>query len=286
MLMARTLVLSVLLHTVVISIAAISPYIGMGKPPGQDVMLVELLGGDGPAQPEKPSPAAPSVKPPPERVNKREARETESLSPPKNPDETKKVVSEKKQDIRTRTIERKKEVDVEDTGDVPEKAQGTDEGVSAQRPPVKQSPSEGDEEPSSVERPREDVRAKGASGSDEPYGPRGDGSHGFRIETVNSPPGAGGGEEDFIAEIREALRRATSYPAPARERRIEGTVVAGFFINSMGMPEDIRVLVSSGHVVLDREVVRIIERAAPYPPLGADVEVPVSFRLLSSDGRD
>jgi TonB family protein len=288
MLIARTLALSALLHAAVISIAALSPYISMGKPPGQEVMLVELTGGESAARAGKTSPTTPGVKPPTEGARNRGVGKTESPSPqkPESLGETKKVLSKSKQDIKTRDIKEKEEVDGGDTGDVPEKAKGAVEGVSMQEPTAKQPSSEGDEETSPVEIPREDVRATSLRGSGGLSGPTGGGSQGFQIEAVNSPSGVGGYEEDIISEIREAISRATSYPAPARQRRIEGTVVAGFFINSMGMPEDIRVLVSSGHVVLDREVVKIIKRAAPYPPLGADVEVPVSFRLLSPEGGD
>lgn len=92
--------------------------------------------------------------------------------------------------------------------------------------------------------------------------------------------GVGGDRAGLIARIREAIERATIYPPLARRRRLEGTVLAAFFINDKGMPERIRVLESSGYGILDREVVSIIKRASPYPPLGENIEVPISFRLI------
>ncbi|GAB4390936.1 MAG: hypothetical protein Kow0025_26350 [Thermodesulfovibrionales bacterium] len=92
--------------------------------------------------------------------------------------------------------------------------------------------------------------------------------------------GGGGPGPDVMGQIREAIKKATTYPPSARRRRIEGSVLAGFYINGEGRPEGIRVIRSSGHEVLDRAVVRIIERASPFPPVRAHVEVPVSFKLL------
>lgn len=83
----------------------------------------------------------------------------------------------------------------------------------------------------------------------------------------------------LIGRIRAAIQEAVSYPSLARKRGLEGTVLAGFSIDEMGLPRDVRVLKSSGHGILDREVQRIIRRASPYPPLKGMIEVPVSFRL-------
>ncbi|MDP2167576.1 MAG: energy transducer TonB [Thermodesulfovibrionales bacterium] len=85
---------------------------------------------------------------------------------------------------------------------------------------------------------------------------------------------------DFLMTIiKEAIEKAKTYPELARKRKMEGTVHAEFFIDENGMPKDIRVLESSGFSLLDDEVVRIIKRASPYPPLKEVVEVPVSFSL-------
>jgi TonB family protein len=277
MVIARTLIVSVVFHMAVISLAAFSPYFNVGSPPGDDVMLVELKGGEPPAKAEETSPPGPSVKPPPARVRKSES-----------PREIKKAVGKEEKDVRIKDIEEKdevKKVQKTDNQDALEKAEKAGEDISEQTLPSPLPTSYGDKEVSHGVTPLEDVHApdsQSLAGSPEGVS----GPPGIRLTAVNSPLGAGalgGYEEDLIGQIREAIRKATLYPAFARQRRMEGTVVAGFFINGKGMPEDIRVIEGSGHRVLDREVVRIIKRAAPYPPLGAEIEVPISFRLLQDE---
>jgi protein TonB len=99
-------------------------------------------------------------------------------------------------------------------------------------------------------------------------------------QDASSGGGQGSLRDRYIEKIKAAIERAVTYPPLARKRRITGTVVAGFYISGDGRPEDIRVLRSSGHGVLDKETVRIIKRASPFPPLKGRVEVPVRFRLL------
>jgi TonB family protein len=83
----------------------------------------------------------------------------------------------------------------------------------------------------------------------------------------------------LIDRIKDAIQGSVSYPWLARKRGLEGTVLAGFSIDETGFPQDIRVLKSSGHRILDREVKRVIQTASPYPPLEGAIEVPVRFRL-------
>lgn len=83
----------------------------------------------------------------------------------------------------------------------------------------------------------------------------------------------------IIVGIRETIQGAVRYPPVARRRGYEGTVVASFAVDMGGMPRDIRLIESSGYGVLDREVLRVIERASPYPSVHREVEVPVTFRL-------
>ncbi len=98
---------------------------------------------------------------------------------------------------------------------------------------------------------------------------------GFSLASSGGPSRA-----DFISRIRDAIQRELTYPLRARRRRLEGTVVAGFGIDSSGRPHDIEIVDSSGYKVLDEEVIKIILRASPYPYIPDRVEVPVSFRLV------
>lgn len=91
--------------------------------------------------------------------------------------------------------------------------------------------------------------------------------------------GPGGGDQGLIRQIKEAIERAKVYPDLARKRRQEGTVVMEFLINSRGMPEDIRITKSSGFNLLDSAARRTIVRAAPFPVIKGNIEVPITFIL-------
>jgi protein TonB len=93
--------------------------------------------------------------------------------------------------------------------------------------------------------------------------------------------GPNSSSNELLRRIRQAIQRELTYPSLARKRRLEGTVVAGFTIDARGGPHEIEIVASSGFKVLDKEVVKIIRRAAPYPYIPERVEVPVSFRLVT-----
>jgi protein TonB len=84
-------------------------------------------------------------------------------------------------------------------------------------------------------------------------------------------------------KVRTMIQQRVGYPALARKRGVEGTAVAAFSINVQGRPDGLRLIRSSGHPILDREVLRAIKRASPYPVLfknrGRMIEVPVTFRI-------
>jgi protein TonB len=103
-------------------------------------------------------------------------------------------------------------------------------------------------------------------------------SYGVEGATLSSGPEVSGNA--LLLQIRDAIQRELTYPPLARRRRLEGTVVAGFEIDHAGQPRGIEILESSGFSILDNEVVKIIQRAAPFPHMPERVEVPVSFRLV------
>lgn len=79
--------------------------------------------------------------------------------------------------------------------------------------------------------------------------------------------------------IRIAIEQAKTYPYLARKRRHEGTVIAEFIINANGQPENIKIVKSSGHEILDSETMNIIKRAAPFPHIKEPIEIPITFSL-------
>ncbi len=82
-----------------------------------------------------------------------------------------------------------------------------------------------------------------------------------------------------VGAIRNAIERAKTYPALARKRNQEGTVVMEFSINAKGVPENIRVTKSSGFSLLDTAAKETVIRAAPLPAVQGSIEVPITFIL-------
>jgi protein TonB len=67
---------------------------------------------------------------------------------------------------------------------------------------------------------------------------------------------------------------------------MEGTAVISFAIDSGGRVVRSRLARSSGHDLLDREVLAMLDRAKPFPPIPAEVgrrslslSVPVAFSV-------
>ncbi|MBB1599104.1 energy transducer TonB [Variovorax sp. UMC13] len=82
------------------------------------------------------------------------------------------------------------------------------------------------------------------------------------------------------------LRRpAPVFPAALAERGIDGTVVASFFVDTLGVPETVRIL-RSPHPLLDAAVVEAVRQWRYEPARDAQgravrhlVQVPFRFRL-------
>lgn len=79
--------------------------------------------------------------------------------------------------------------------------------------------------------------------------------------------------------IREAIERAKRYPRLARERGIQGVVHVRFKLRPSGDVEQVEVLGSSGHDVLDAASVKTVYRASPMPYVNGWLEVPMAYVL-------
>ena len=86
--------------------------------------------------------------------------------------------------------------------------------------------------------------------------------------------------------ILDRLDRLKRYPARARSRGIEGTVVLAFTLNRDGSLNHYEITQSSGHKLLDLEVKKLIRRATPFPAVPANISreqlelsVPIAFAL-------
>jgi protein TonB len=109
-------------------------------------------------------------------------------------------------------------------------------------------------------------------------------------ETGSGDATAGGGipgsSRDYAATVLAWLEQHKEYPRRARLRRQEGTVVLYFVVDRGGAVLEYRLEGSSGHLALDEEVLAMIERAQPLPPMPEDLQrdrleliVPVEFFL-------
>jgi protein TonB len=93
--------------------------------------------------------------------------------------------------------------------------------------------------------------------------------------------GGGGNSQSIAAQIRASIERAKVYPALARKRRQEGTVIAEFSINTKGYPQNIQIIKSSGFSLLDSAIRDTILKASPFPVIRGTIEVPLTFILKS-----
>jgi len=91
--------------------------------------------------------------------------------------------------------------------------------------------------------------------------------------------GIGRQSPDITGRIRAAVEKAKNYPLLAKKRGIEGTATTEFTINSNGLPENIRIVRSSGSDILDNAAKNTVVRASPFPAVNGIIEIPITFRL-------
>jgi periplasmic protein TonB len=98
--------------------------------------------------------------------------------------------------------------------------------------------------------------------------------------------GLDGLDPDYVRRFMARLERYKQYPRAARAHHLEGTALLWLRVDREGRVLAYEVEESSGHRLLDRAVLRAIERANPLPPLPSsypraelEVVVPVAFRL-------
>lgn len=111
-----------------------------------------------------------------------------------------------------------------------------------------------------------------------------------RPESGDGDTGAGGGvpglERDYFAQLSAWLERHKLYPSRAQRRGQEGTVYLRFVVDRKGKVLSYQIERTSGYALLDREVEKMIRRAAPMPAMPNELAqsrlelvVPVSFYM-------
>ena len=93
-------------------------------------------------------------------------------------------------------------------------------------------------------------------------------------------------ERDYFAELSAWLNRHKQYPRAARQRRQTGIVELRFTMNAAGEVLSYEISKSSGHDLLDRAVIQMLERATPLPAMPAalgqqqlTLTLPIQFNL-------
>jgi protein TonB len=84
-----------------------------------------------------------------------------------------------------------------------------------------------------------------------------------------------------FAYIRERVMARLTYPPLARRQGWSGVVRVEFTIRDDGTIEDLRIVTSSGRSLLDRQALRAVQAAAPFPPPPAPaiIDLPVHFAI-------
>ncbi|MCD8514351.1 MAG: energy transducer TonB [Nitrincola sp.] len=93
-------------------------------------------------------------------------------------------------------------------------------------------------------------------------------------------------EANYYAQLSRHLAQHKRYPMAARRQRREGVAEVEFTINRQGQVLNARIVRSSGHAMLDQEVLEMLTRAAPMPSFPSSINqnqlvitLPVSFSL-------
>lgn len=117
-------------------------------------------------------------------------------------------------------------------------------------------------------------------------GPEEDEIRGRQHVTANTAAGGSGKDKDEYLQnnfeyIRDLVMRNLSFPAAARKLGWSGKILISFVIVEDGNVEDITILSSSGHEVLDHNVVSVIRRTAPFPKpaIKAQLILPIAYNL-------
>lgn len=77
----------------------------------------------------------------------------------------------------------------------------------------------------------------------------------------------------YAGLIKEEIMRHWQYPPQAKAYLIEGSLTAIFSLARDGSMTQLDIIRASGHEILDKEVIRAIRNAAPFPPFPESVTV-------------
>ena len=135
----------------------------------------------------------------------------------------------------------------------------------------------------------EQTTENGDAGETTPLGSDSTGSGAEFVEGAGDNSAGGGtpgAVTDYYALLQAWLEQHRRYPSRARSLRQEGTAFLFFVIDRQGQLLESHLERSSGHALLDEEVLAMVARAAPLPPppdelvrASIALVVPVAFTL-------
>lgn len=95
-----------------------------------------------------------------------------------------------------------------------------------------------------------------------------------------------GAKRDYMSQVAAILSRHKRYPRRAQSRRQEGTGRLFFVVEQNGRVSAMRLQKSSGHRLLDDEILAILGRVGSFPPIPGEIGVarlelvvPINFSL-------
>lgn len=93
--------------------------------------------------------------------------------------------------------------------------------------------------------------------------------------------------------IKDKISQNWKYPPEARQRLLEGKLMAIFSLGRDGNLTQIGIIQNSGHEILDSEAIRAVRAASPFPPFPEHISVgrlnvkaTFDYRLTSRKQRD
>jgi periplasmic protein TonB len=113
------------------------------------------------------------------------------------------------------------------------------------------------------------------------------------LQKAGSSVPADGGDGDVISSdksrymkvhfsyIKDHIYKHLIYPVTAKRMGWEGRVIVSFIVSSGGYARDIRISKSSGYEILDKNAVKAIKNASPFPkpPVEAQIIIPILYRI-------
>lgn len=104
-----------------------------------------------------------------------------------------------------------------------------------------------------------------------------------------SDPRAKKQEADYFSLVSAHLNRRKIYPAEAKQARQQGVVTVRFTVDRTGAVSGVSIKRSSGHDILDRATLDLVQRVAPLPRMPSSMQrdsvtlsLPIDYALRTS----